>query len=167
MAKSNGFSVGDKAVYPKQGVAEVVNIDTKVIPSLPEPITVYELRVIDTNKKITIPVDNAETVGLRHIISKKQSEEVYDILRERDVEIDQQTWNRRRRMYDDKIHTGDPFKIAEVLRDLNLLKGMKTLSNGEKMTLVFAKRLLVQELAIAKKSTQDAVDNEIDQIFEA
>ena len=165
MAKSKGFSVGDKAVYPKQGVAEVVSIETKVI--LGESQTLYTLRVIDTDKKIMIPVDNVETVGLRSIISKKQGEEVYDILRERDVELDQQTWNRRRRMYDDKIHTGSPYRIAEVLRDLNLLKHTKTLSTGEKMTLEFAKRLLVQELAIAKKSTQDAIEGEIDQIFEA
>lgn len=159
------FQVGDKAVYPAQGVAEVVGIDTKVIMGTSH--TFYVLRVMDSDKKIMIPVSNVDNVGLRSIISGKEIEDVYDIMRERDVDLNQQTWNRRYRAYVEKIQTGSPFEIAEVLRDLNLLKFHKALSFGERKMLDTAKRLLVQEIAVAKDMTEDDVMDEIEHLFTA
>lgn len=159
------FAVGDKAVYPAQGVAEVVSIDTKEIMGTSQ--TFYVLRVLDSDKKIMIPVQKVDDVGLRQIISNGGVEEVFDILRERDVDLNTQTWNRRYRAYVEKIQTGSPYEIAEVLRDLNLLKAYKTLSFGEKKMLDNAKRLLVQELAIAKDATEEAVSDELEAIFAA
>ena len=159
------FAVGDKAVYPAQGVAEVVSIDTKEIMGTSQ--TFYVLRVLDSDKKIMIPVQKVDDVGLRQIITDGGVEEVYDILRERDVDLNTQTWNRRYRAYVEKIQTGSPFEIAEVLRDLNLLKAYKTLSFGEKKMLDNAKRLLVQELAIAKDASEDDVSDELETIFAA
>lgn len=159
------FAVGDKAVYPAQGVAEVVSIDTKEIMGTSQ--TFYVLRVLDSDKKIMIPVQKVDDVGLRQIINDGGVGEVYDILRERDVDLNTQTWNRRYRAYVEKIQTGSPFEIAEVLRDLNLLKAYKTLSFGEKKMLDNAKRLLVQELAIAKDATEEAVADELETIFAA
>lgn len=159
------FEVGDKAVYPAQGVAEVVAIDSKEI--MGTQMTFYVLRVLDSDKKIMIPVGKVTDVGLRRIMNDKELEEVYDILRERDVDLNTQTWNRRYRAYVEKIQTGSPFEIAEVLRDLHLLKFQKPLSFGERKMLDNAKRLLVQELSIAKEATEDAIEDEIEHIFAA
>ncbi|MEM1347021.1 MAG: CarD family transcriptional regulator [Myxococcota bacterium] len=160
---STMFEVGDRAVYPAQGVTEIVGIDTKEIMGTSQ--TFYVLRVMDSDKKIMIPVNNVRNVGLRNIISDSEVDEVYDILRERDVDLNQQTWNRRYRAYVEKIKTGSPFEIAEVLRDLNLLKFHKTLSFGERKMLDTARRLLVQELAVAKATDEDAVLEELEHIF--
>ena len=157
------FDVGDKAVYPAQGVAEVVGIDSKEI--MDESQTFYVLRVLDSDKKIMIPVDNVENVGLRRIIDDREVEEVYDIMRERDVDLNTQTWNRRYRAYVEKIQTGSAFEIAEVLRDLHLLEFEKSLSFGERKMLDTAERLLVQELAIAKAVPEDEILEEIEHIF--
>lgn len=159
------FKVGDKAVYPAQGVAEVVGIDTKEIMGTSQ--TFYVLRVMDSDKRIMIPVTNVDNVGLRMVMGDKELEEVYDILRERDVDLNQQTWNRRYRAYLEKIQTGSPYEIAEVLRDLNLLKFQKTLSFGERKMLDKAQRLLVQEMAVAKEVTEAAVIEELEHIFTA
>ena len=159
------FEVGDRAVYPAQGVAEVVRIETKEIMGTSQ--TFYVLSVMDSDKKIMIPVNNVDNVGLRSIISKKEVEEVYDILRERDVDLNQQTWNRRYRAYVEKIQTGSPFEIAQVMRDLNLLKFHKTLSFGERKMLDTARRLLIQEIAVAKNSTEEEILEELEHIFTA
>ena len=159
------FQVGDKAFYPAQGVAEVVGIDTKEI--MGSKAMFYVLRVMGSDKKILIPVAKVDTVGLRRIVSDHEIDEIYDIMRERDVDLNQQTWNRRYRAYVEKIQTGSPFEIAEVLRDLNLLKFHKTLSFGERKMLDTARRLLVQELAVAKDMTEDAVVEELEHIFSA
>jgi CarD family transcriptional regulator len=57
------------------------------------------------------------------------------------------------------------FEVAEVLRDLYLLRNDKTLSFGERRMLDMAKRLLVQELSVAKNMGEDAVEEELEDIF--
>ena len=77
------FKVGDKAVYPAQGVAEVVNIEEKDIAGNRQRF--YVLRILDTDRKIMVPVSNAGAVGLRQVISEQEIREIFDILRERSL----------------------------------------------------------------------------------
>lgn len=157
------FVVGDKAVYPVHGVAEVVGVETRDIGG--NQTAVYILKIIDTGMKIMIPTTNAGSVGLRELINSKQVKEVYSILKSRDVPRDTQTWNRRYREYMEKIKTGSVFEIAEVLRDLCVLRVTKELSFGERKMLETARGLLVKELAIAKGVGEDKISQEIDAIF--
>lgn len=157
------FSVGDKAVYPVHGVAEVVSIEHRELGG--SKIGVYVLKVMDNGMKLMVPTTNAATVGLREVIPSKEVKEVYAILKSRDVPRDTQTWNRRYREYMEKIKTGSIFEIAEVMRDLSVLKATKELSFGEKKMLETARNLIVKELAIAKSTTEDKVLAEIEAFF--
>ncbi|MEP6862922.1 MAG: CarD family transcriptional regulator [Deltaproteobacteria bacterium] len=157
------FSVGDKAVYPVHGVAEVVALEQRDIGG--SQIPVYILRIIDTGMKIMIPTINAGSVGLRDLISSKQVKEVISILKSRDIPRDTQTWNRRYREYMEKIKTGSVFEIAEVMRDLSVLRTTKELSFGERKMLDTARGLLTKELALAKGVGEDKIAAEIDAIF--
>ena len=163
MLESHSFDIGDKAIYPAQGVAEVTAIEDREVAGYKQRF--YVLRVSDTDKTIMVPVDRVTSVGLRQIIGPTQIGEVYEVLKERDVQIDTQTWNRRYRGYIEKIKTGSVFEVAEVLRDLYLLRNDKTLSFGERKMLDMAKRLLVQELAVAKSMDVDAIEEELEDIF--
>jgi CarD family transcriptional regulator len=157
------FQVGDKAVYPAQGVAEVVDIEEKDIAGNRQRF--YVLRILDTDRKIMVPVKNADAVGLRQVISEQEIQEIFDILRERTIAFDNQTWNRRYRGFMDKIKTGSIYDVAEVLRDLYRLKTDKQLSFGERRMLDTARTLIVKEIAIARDQTEEDVKNEIEAIF--
>src|SRR3954462_9572724 len=159
------FKVGDKAVYPAQGVAEVISIEEKDIAG--NRLKFYVLRILDTNRKIMVPVNNAKSVGLRRPISEEEIEEIFAILRERTIAFDNQTWNRRYRGFMDKIKTGSVFDVAEVMRDLYRLKTDKQLSFGERRMLDTARSLIVKEIAIARAQTEEQVKNEIEAIFMA
>ena len=159
------FKVGDKAVYPAQGVAEVIRIEEKDIAGGRQKF--YVLRILDTDRKILVPVANAGAVGLREVISEQEIREIFDILRERTIAFDNQTWNRRYRGFMDKIKTGSIYDVAEVLRDLYRLKTDKQLSFGERRMLDTARGLIVKEIAIARKQTEDQVKTEIESIFVA
>jgi CarD family transcriptional regulator len=159
------FEVGDKAVYPAQGVAEVVGIDQKEISGKIQKF--YVLRVLDSDMRILVPVDKAEQVGLREVVQEDQIREVYDILKEKELHIDKQTWNRRYRGFMEKIKTGSLFEVAEVFRDLYRLKTTKTLSFGERRMLDTAKSLIVKELSVAKNTTEVKVEKELEKIFNA
>jgi CarD family transcriptional regulator len=157
------FQVGDKAVYPAQGVAEVVGIDVKEISG--RMFKFYVLKVMDSDMRILVPTDKAEQVGLREVVQEDQIREVYDILKEKELHIDKQTWNRRYRGFMEKIKTGSLFEVAEVFRDLYRLKETKTLSFGERRMLDTAKNLIVKELSVAKNITEVKVEKELEKIF--
>src|SRR6185312_7935053 len=69
------FKVGDKAVYPAQGVAEVIKIEEKDIAGTRQRF--YVLRILDTDRKIMVPVSNASAVGLRQVISEQVLRDLY------------------------------------------------------------------------------------------
>lgn len=159
------FKVGDKAVYPAQGVTEVLGIESKEIMGTRQDF--YVLKVLDTDKKIMIPLNKVQSVGLREVMDSKKVEQVYRILQTRSSRGGQGNWNRRYRAYIDKIKTGSATQIAEVLRDLNQLKFNKNLSFGERKMLDTARRLLVQELSVAQRKSETVIQSQIDSYFSA
>ena len=104
-------------------------------------------------------------VGLRELIREDEVDEVFEILKSREVSVEGQTWNRRYREYMEKIKTGSVFEIAEVLRDLQRLKTDKELSFGERKMLDTARTLLVKEIAVATKSKEGKIEEKLDRIF--
>ena len=108
------FNVGDNAVYPGYGVGKVTSIEIKEI--LGNKQTFYSILIIETGMKIMVPRDNVAMVGLRPIISKDEANKVIEILKVKEVKIDNQTWNRRYREYMEKIKTGSVYEIHEHYR---------------------------------------------------
>jgi len=157
------FKVGEMAVYPAHGVGIIESIESREISG--NKNNFYILRLLSNGMTIMVPTDTASSVGLREVIPSKEIPRVYRILKERDIEIDNQAWNRRYREYMEKIKTGSVFEIATVLRDLYLLKTEKDLSFGERRMLDTARSLLIKELSVAKKSPEAHIENDLRNIF--
>ncbi len=164
MSTSSSFKVGDNAVYPAHGVAVIKRIDERNVGA--EKKRFYVLQVLENMMTIMVPTDNAQAVGLRPIIGKKEILNVYKILKQKNVKVDNTTWNRRYRECMEKIRTGSVYEIAEVLRNLYILKHNKDLSFGERKMLDTAKNLLVKEISLAKKTDEQSVEAELTSIFE-
>jgi len=90
---------------------------------------------------------------------------VFKILKEKSLSVETTTWNRRYREYMEKIKTGSVFEVAEVLRDLYILKIDKDLSFCELKLLDTARGLLIRELAVAKGTNEDDIEKEFAKIF--
>lgn len=157
------FKVGDKAVYPGQGVGEVLGIEHKEVAGQRQSF--YVLRILENGMKIMIPINKVGSVGLREIIDDEAVKKVYAILRQDEVSVDATTWNRRYREYMEKIKTGSVFEIAEVLRDLYRLRSDKELSFGERKMLDTARSLLIKELSLAKNCDEDQIEEDLKEIF--
>lgn len=157
------FKVGEKVVYPAHGVGIIESLQIRNVSGTQKKF--YMLRIVDSEMTIMIPTENVQTVGLRRIIGRDMVSKVYKILRDKKVEVDQQTWNRRYREYTEKIKTGSVLEIAKVLRDLFVLKADKELSFGERKMLDTARNLLVKELAIARSFPEEKIMEELKTIF--
>ena len=159
--KLREFSVGDLADYPAHGVGRIEAIESRVING--EKQNFYIIKVIENGMTIMIPTTNVNQVGLRNVIGAEEIPDVYKVMKDRvDVNAETQTWNRRYREYMDKIKTGSLFDVAEVYRDLSLLRFTKDLSFGERKLFDTAQALLVKELSIAKDVTEEAILLEIE-----
>jgi len=159
------FEVGQLAVYPAHGVGRIESVERREIGGSEQKF--YIMRILENEMIIMVPTANAEQVGLRPIITKNDVSKVFGILKDRDVTIESQTWNRRYRDYMKKIKTGSVFEVAQVLRDLFLLKTDKELSFGERKMLDTAHSLLIKELSIARKTSEEAIAAEVENIFSA
>ena len=157
------FKAGDLAVYPAHGVGKIEKVEAKELGGAQEKY--YVMRLLDNNLTIFIPVKNATNVGLRSVIGRTESERVFSILGEDTAPATSQTWNRRYRVYMDKIKTGSVFEVAEVFRDLYRIKADRELSFGERKVLDMAQGLLLRELSIARDSEESDVAAQIEQIF--
>jgi CarD family transcriptional regulator len=162
--KSKRFEVGDLAVYPAHGVGRIEAIETKVVNG--EEHDFYIMKIVENGMVIMIPTWNVESVGLRDVIGKKEIPKIMEVIQsKRELAIDNQTWNRRYREYMDKIKTGSLYEVAEVFRDLSLLKLTKDLSFGERKLYDTAYNLLIKELSMANNEDEDTVAQGIEALF--
>lgn len=162
--KMKSFQVGDLAVYPAHGVGRIEAIEKRVING--EKHDFYIMKVFDNGMLIMIPTLNVDQVGLRDIIDEKEIPKVYEVMKTKNQNSNEvQTWNRRYREYMDKIKTGSLYDVAEVFRDLSILKFTKDLSFGERKLYDTAQILLVKELSTAKNTDEDTIISEIESIF--
>ena len=159
------FKVGDLAVYPAHGVGRINSIETKIING--ETHDFYMMKILENEMIIMIPTWNVEQVGLRDIIDEEEISKVYEVMKKRqESPMETQTWNRRYRDYMEKIKTGSLYDVAEVFRDLSLLKLTKDLSFGERKLYDTAQTLLVIELSTARDTDEETIISEIELLFE-
>ncbi len=162
MSKRNGspFQVGDRAVYPAHGVAEVVAIESREIAGAHKDF--YVLKVLHSEMKLMIPVDGADRAGLRAIVSAEAAKQVFDVLRSAEVAVKPGPWNRRFREYTELVNSGSLLEVAKVFRDLWRIRPDRELSYGERRLLEQSKTLLVAELALAQSQEQTAVESALE-----
>ncbi|MBP9674203.1 MAG: CarD family transcriptional regulator [Bacteriovoracaceae bacterium] len=156
------YNLGDYVVCPGHGVGQVVGSETK---ETSEGIQTeyYLIKLVSNGMRMMIPKESKE--GVRALVTSSEVEEVFKLLGNHDVKVDNSTWNRRQRDYVGKLKTGSLLEIADVLRSLLLLKVSKKLSFGEKKMLDQCKELLIQEIALAKGDEAKQVDSKIESCF--
>ena len=113
--KKSDFKIGEIVVYPKHGVGEIVKVEFMEISSIKTKF--YVVKMEQSKLTIRVPLDKQNEVGLRKISTKKIIEEVFSTLKLK-PKIRRIMWSRRAQEYDAKIFSGEPIKIAEVVRDL-------------------------------------------------
>jgi len=143
------FNNGETVVYPKHGVGEIIKIESMEIASIKTMF--YVVKMEQSKLTIRVPIEKQEEVGLRKISSKKIINEVYEILKLK-PKIRRIMWSRRAQEYDTKIFSGDPLKIAEVVRDLFRKNTQAEQSYSERQMFQIAIERLARELAAVEKT---------------
>lgn len=157
------YSIGDSVVYPSHGAGVIEEIEEREIEGIVHRY--YAMRIPLGDMKVLIPVDGAEKIGIRDIISSNEADNVIENFRI--CEIDAcHNWNKRFRDNMVKIRSGNIYEVASVVKGLMIRDKSKGLSTGERKMLANAKQILISEIVIAKQTTYDAVDKELRSIVE-
>ena len=157
------FTVGETVVYPNHGAAVIENIETRQIKG--EDKTYLVLRIVAQNDLVVrVPACNLDLVGVRDVVDQDGLERVFDVLREEHAE-EPTNWSRRYKANLEKLASGNPLKVAEVVRDLWRRERERGLSAGEKRMLAKARDILVGEVALAEKSTKDEAEILLDKVL--
>src|SRR6478672_13077074 len=156
------FNVGETVVYPHHGAALIEAIEERVLQGVTK--TYLRLKVAQGDLTVLVPADNAEIVGVRDVVGQEGLDKVFDVLRAPHTE-EPTNWSRRYKANLEKLASGDPLKVAEVVRDLWRRERERGLSAGEKRMLAKARDILVGAVALAEKSTKDDAETLLDKVL--
>ncbi|MGY6500595.1 MAG: CarD family transcriptional regulator [Acidimicrobiales bacterium] len=146
------FKPGDRVVYPHHGAAVIERKEKRT--AFGEETEYLVLRMAHGDLVLSVPADKAEDVGMRPPISVEDVEDLFELLRKKDVR-EPANWSRRFKNHQEKLKSGDVYQVAEVVRNLALREASKGLSAGEKSMLVRARGVLVSELSFALDVSED------------
>jgi CarD family transcriptional regulator len=154
------YHVGDKVVYPSQGVSIVESISEEELAGA--KMQCYNLRLLSTDSKVVVPVTNTIRVGLRPL---SEALEVSRIMKRLRGEGDggASDWKDRYRANLDRLKTGLLDEIVDVLLCLAKVATRKSLSFRERKMFDHARQLLVFEVAEVEGRSVEEVDKEVDE----
>jgi len=156
------FKIGEIVVYPKHGVGEIIKMESMEIANIKTMF--YVVKMEQSKLTIRVPIDKQEEVGLRKISTKKIIDEVFEILKLK-PKIRRIMWSRRAQEYDTKIFSGDPVKIAEVVRDLFRKNTQSEQSYSERQMFQVAIERLAREVAAVEKTDYFQTTEKIETIL--
>ena len=141
------FQIGDKVVYPNQGVGTIENISIRSFGSALERF--YLLRFGCNSMTVLVPFSNAANIGLRRVTKDREISRILSFLSNGSTRTNSD-WKVRFKENTDKMQSGDLLNAAEVLKGLLQIHVDKPLSFREKKMLDRARHMLVSEISIAR-----------------
>ena len=156
------FDVGDYVVYPKHGVGRVVELLNQEIAGM--QLELYVLRFEKEKMTLRVPINKAESVGMRKLSSDKTLKEAMETLKGK-PKVKRTMWSRRAQEYEAKINSGDLVSIAEVTRDLFRADDQPEQSYSERQIFEAASSRLARELGVMEESDEKTAQAKILQIL--
>ncbi|GHS96881.1 CarD family transcriptional regulator [Bacteroidia bacterium] len=160
--KKLDFKSGQYVVYPTQGVGRVARVEEQNIAGKK-----MQLLVIDFERNhmtLRVPLERAELSGLRPLVTPKRMDEAIASAK-RAAGAKRMIWARRAAVYEENINSGDPMKLAEVVRDLQRRSAMDTMTFSGRNLYIRALERMAQEFAVLHKIDLDVASDKIEEIL--
>ena len=157
------FEVGDKVIYPNQGLGVVERIETRTI--MGTTCGFYSLRMASSDTTVLVPLDNVEDVGLRRAIGDHEVKKLFTLLGNGKID-NHQNWKGRFKDNSNKMRTGSLYDVVDVLKSLNHLSQSKNLSFREKRMLDRAKFLVVSEISEVVSEPTETIEERVEKALE-
>ena len=158
------LKVGTVVAYPPHGVGRVSAREKRVILGAEEEVVVVEL---GNDLSVTLPMSRA-VEQLRPPATEADLKKVQKALREQGV-VSDEIWSKRVQQAQEKLRSGDPLELAEIVRDgVRREQGKTTngtptkLSTSERALHLKARELLSGEISVTRGLDLTAAEAWID-----
>ena len=149
------FSIGDAVSYPMHGVGIIEAIEPQL--TLGELVNYYVLRFEDGRLTTMIPVNQAELLGMRKLLSENNCTEAFEYISSAIPVEFSSNWNERRNSISAMLHSGDLKQLIDVIISLNTRNGYRGISTGEHRIINAATKALVSELHPVLKLDEEKI----------
>jgi CarD family transcriptional regulator len=153
------LSVGDRVVYPNQGVCRVTAVEDKQVAG--QTLTFVTMQREEDGAKVMVPKQKVTSIGLRKVADASEVKKIFDFLRA-DTEKADLDWKARARTNVDRMAGGGLMGLAEVVKTLQVLSELRPLPTKERELYDNARHLLVAEISAATNlepvNAEDAID---------
>ena len=153
------LAVGDRVVYPNQGVCRVFNVDTKEVAG--QRLTFVSMRREEDGAVVMVPTTKLQSIGLRRLATRDEVGKIFTFLKSESDKADLD-WKQRARTNVDRMTQGGLQGLAEVVKGLQVLSELRPLPTKERELYDNARHLLVSEMAaslsISECDAEDAID---------
>lgn len=139
------LKIGEQVFVPRYGGGVVTSIEKGQITDKTYDYLVIEF--IINGMKFYIPLERLSVYNIRKISNKKTINKALCIVEQQPEYIDN-NWNKRYRKNKEKILSGEILEIAEVIRDLQHIKGVDLMPQGEEKILEEAENMLASEIML-------------------
>jgi len=160
--KKLDFKAGQYVVYPTQGVGKLVRIEEQTFAG--QKIKMIVIDFERNHMTLRIPVDRAEISGLRPVTSIKKMDEAIASAKGK-AGAKRMIWARRAAQYEENINSGDPMKLAEVVRDLQRRSATDTMTFSARQLYLRALERMAQEFAVLHKMDVEGASDKIEDIL--
>jgi CarD family transcriptional regulator len=152
-----GFAVGDSVMHPAHGVGRVTGESTAAVGG--EQLELVHFAFGEGRLLLRVPRGKVVINGIRRLAGGALIAEAMDVLSSAPRgAVRGVTWARRAAELQAKLNSGDPRKVAEVLRDLGRNVNNPERSFSERQIFEAAlERLAVEIAAVENISREDAV----------
>ena len=153
------LAVGDRVVYPNQGVCRVTSVESKEVAG--QTLTFVTMKREEDGAVVMVPEAKVRSIGLRKVAGRADVDRVFSFLRS-DSDKANLDWKQRARTNVERMSQGGLMGLAEVVKGLQVLSELRPLPTKERELYDNARHLLVAELAaslnIAEVDAEDSVD---------
>ena len=153
------YQIGDKVVHPMYGGGVVDSIVQKTVDGVVRDY--YILKLPNRSMVVMVPTDNCEEIGVRRVVDQTQADQVMAAIPDIQVEMTA-NWNHRYRENMERMKSGDLLEVARVIKGLTIRDQKRGLSTGERKMLHSARQILISEIVLAKSSSYESVEQELD-----
>ena len=150
------FRVDQKIVYPSQGVGKIVEIKEKLFKN--EPVLYYVIYIAVSDMTIMAPVDKAEELGIRAIVSADEANAALELISQ-DFEQISSDWKLRYQTNLDLLKKGSISDIATIVRSLYHRSKIKELPILERKLYDSARKLLEDEISYALDISKEEAES--------
>ena len=153
------LAVGDRVVYPNQGVCRVTSVESKEVAG--QTLTFVTMKREEDGAVVMVPEAKVRSIGLRKVAGRADVDRVFTFLRS-DSDKANLDWKQRARTNVERMSQGGLMGLAEVVKGLQVLSELRPLPTKERELYDNARHLLVAELSaslnIAEVDAEDSVD---------